>query len=194
MLEILPQPIEMRVRAIKIEGHQRNLAYVAQVTKTWREAIDPCHFNPHYHAPKPAWRASLDQPTQGQQHTGRLPPALEMMMNPALKIAPGQLQNYWPRDTFFSFCQTMTTASVDVVCLAESVGSSRRELRLVDWRDIAVRLQDAGKEVVSATRVLLESGAEVGTLPKIAATGNLGVQANDMGAVQRLARQLPFAA
>ena len=117
-----------------------------------------------------------------------------MMMNPALKIAPGQLQNYWPRDTFFSFCQTMTTASVDVVCLGESVGSSRHELRLVDWRDIAVRLQDAGKEVVSATRVLLESGAEVGTLPKIAATGNLGVQANDMGVVQRRARQLPFAA
>jgi len=32
----------MGIRAIKIEGRQRSPAYVAQVTKVWREAIDLC--------------------------------------------------------------------------------------------------------------------------------------------------------
>jgi putative protease len=39
-LELLPQLIEMGVRAVKIEGRQRSPAYVAQVTRVWREAID----------------------------------------------------------------------------------------------------------------------------------------------------------
>jgi len=47
---------------------------------------------------------------------------------------------------------------------------------------------------VLSTQVLLESGAEVGTMHKIAANGNFLVEANDMGAVQRLAGKLPFVA
>jgi putative protease len=39
-LELLPQLIDMGVRAVKIEGRQRSPAYVAQVTRVWREAID----------------------------------------------------------------------------------------------------------------------------------------------------------
>ena len=68
-LELLPQLMKMGVRAIKIEGRQRSPAYVAQVTKTWREAIDHCAANPHRYAPKPAWMASLDKVAEGQQHT-----------------------------------------------------------------------------------------------------------------------------
>ncbi len=68
-LELLPQLMKMGVRAIKIEGRQRSPAYVAQVTKTWREAIDHCTANPHRYAPKPAWMASLDKVAEGQQHT-----------------------------------------------------------------------------------------------------------------------------
>ena len=37
-LEMLPQFLAMGVRAVKIEGRQRSPAYVAQVTKVWREA------------------------------------------------------------------------------------------------------------------------------------------------------------
>jgi putative protease len=68
-LELLPQLMKMGVRAIKIEGRQRSPAYVAQVTKTWREAIDHCMANPHRYAPKPAWMSSLDKVAEGQQHT-----------------------------------------------------------------------------------------------------------------------------
>ena len=68
-LELLPQLLKMGVRAIKIEGRQRSPAYVAQVTKVWREAIDHCRSNPHRYAPKPAWMSSLDAVAEGQQHT-----------------------------------------------------------------------------------------------------------------------------
>ncbi len=68
-LELLPQLMKMGVRALKVEGRQRSPAYVAQVTKVLRDAIDQCIANPHRYAPKPAWMASLDQVAEGQQHT-----------------------------------------------------------------------------------------------------------------------------
>jgi putative protease len=68
-LSVLPQLLKMGVRAIKIEGRQRSPAYVAQVTRVWREAIDLCVANPHRYAPKTTWMASLDQVAEGQQHT-----------------------------------------------------------------------------------------------------------------------------
>ena len=68
-LELLPKLMKMGVRAIKIEGRQRSPAYVAQVTKVWREAIDNCRANPHRYSAKPAWMADLDKVGEGQQHT-----------------------------------------------------------------------------------------------------------------------------
>ena len=68
-LSLLPQLAQMGIRAIKIEGRQRSPAYVAQVTKVWREAIDSCRAQPKHYTPKSAWMASLDQVAEGQQHT-----------------------------------------------------------------------------------------------------------------------------
>jgi collagenase-like PrtC family protease len=68
-LELLPQLIGLGVRAIKIEGRQRSPAYVAQVTRVWREAIDQCLANPQRYSPKPGWMADLDKVAEGQQHT-----------------------------------------------------------------------------------------------------------------------------
>jgi putative protease len=68
-LALLPQLMKMGVRAIKIEGRQRSPAYVAQVTKVWREAIDSCRDNPHRYSAKPAWMKDLDKVAEGQQHT-----------------------------------------------------------------------------------------------------------------------------
>ncbi len=68
-LALLPQLMKMGIRAIKIEGRQRSPAYVAQVTRVWREAIDSCRDNPHRYSAKPAWMSDLDKVAEGQQHT-----------------------------------------------------------------------------------------------------------------------------
>lgn len=68
-LELLPQLAAIGVRAIKIEGRQRSPAYVAQVTRVWREAIDHHAALGHRYAAKTAWMAGLDQVAEGQQHT-----------------------------------------------------------------------------------------------------------------------------
>lgn len=68
-LELLPQLIAMGVGAIKIEGRQRSPAYVAQVTRVWRDAIDNCLANPQRYAVKPGWMSELNKVAEGQQHT-----------------------------------------------------------------------------------------------------------------------------
>ncbi|MGZ8338298.1 MAG: peptidase U32 family protein, partial [Telluria sp.] len=68
-LELLPQLFKMGVRAIKIEGRQRSPAYVAQVTRVWRAALDACRDNPARYSVQPAWKASLGKVAEGQQHT-----------------------------------------------------------------------------------------------------------------------------
>jgi putative protease len=65
-LELLPQFMSMGVRAVKIEGRQRSPAYVAQVTRVWREAIDSLEKIP---AVKPEWSARLARHAEGSQCT-----------------------------------------------------------------------------------------------------------------------------
>lgn len=109
-----------------------------------------------------------------------------------MKLALGPLLYYWQRDTVFDFYQRVAEAPVDIVYVGEAVCSRRRELRLGDWLDVARMLADAGKEVVLSTQTLIESGADVTTLHKIAANGNFTVEANDIGAVHCLAGKVPF--
>lgn len=68
-LELLPQLLEVGVRAMKIEGRQRSPAYVAQVTRVWREAIDSCRRDPAGFNVKPAWLAELGKVSEGQSNT-----------------------------------------------------------------------------------------------------------------------------
>jgi putative protease len=68
-LELLPQLIKLGVKAVKIEGRQRSPAYVAQVTRVWREAIDEALSRGTRYAIKTSWMAQLDQLAEGQQHT-----------------------------------------------------------------------------------------------------------------------------
>ncbi len=109
-----------------------------------------------------------------------------------MKLSLGALQYYWPRQTIFDFYEAIAASLVDIVYLGETVCSRRHELRFSDWIDIADLMRDAGKQAVLSTQVLLESGVEVSAMHKV--TGNLDylIEANDMGAVQRLAGQRPF--
>ncbi len=68
-LAILPELIEMGISAIKIEGRQRSPAYVEQVTKVWRQAIDAAAAAPARFRVEPGWTAALGHLAEGQQHT-----------------------------------------------------------------------------------------------------------------------------
>ncbi len=68
-LELLPTLQEMGVMAIKIEGRQRSPAYVALVTKVWRDAINACHAVPAAYTVRENWQAALARVAEGNQCT-----------------------------------------------------------------------------------------------------------------------------
>lgn len=68
-LELLPELQSVGVAAIKIEGRQRSPAYVAQVTKVWRDAIDLCEKNPELYQPQSSWMQALEKVSEGSQTT-----------------------------------------------------------------------------------------------------------------------------
>ncbi|OIN93596.1 MAG: U32 family peptidase [Comamonadaceae bacterium CG1_02_60_18] len=111
-----------------------------------------------------------------------------------MKLALGPILYYWPRDEVLAFYEAVAASPVDIVYLGEAVCSRRHEVRLADWFDIAAALRDAGKEVVLSTQVLIESGADVTVLHKIADNGQFMVEANDMGALHCLEGKARFVA
>lgn len=68
-LELLPQMLKLGIAAIKIEGRQRSPAYVAQVTRVWRAAIDAVKRAPERFEAQPSWMAELDKLSEGSMHT-----------------------------------------------------------------------------------------------------------------------------
>jgi len=68
-LDLLPALVKAGVRAIKIEGRQRSPAYVAQVTRVWRAAIDRCIASPQAYVADAAWQAELNRLAEGQTQT-----------------------------------------------------------------------------------------------------------------------------
>jgi len=68
-LEMLPKLHSAGIKAIKIEGRQRSPAYVAQVTRVWRAALDACERNPSAYTPQASWLAELGKVSEGTQTT-----------------------------------------------------------------------------------------------------------------------------
>jgi len=99
---------------------------------------------------------------------------------------------YWPQATVMDFYRAIAATPIDIVYLGEAVCSRRHEMRAPDWLQLAHTLRDAGKEVVLSTQILIESGADVTAMRKIARNGEFMVEANDMGAVHCLEGKVPF--
>ncbi|MCC2636451.1 MAG: peptidase [Moraxellaceae bacterium] len=112
-----------------------------------------------------------------------------------LKLSLGPLLYYWPRQTVLDFYAAVADSPVDIVYLGEAVCSRRHELDLDDWARIAATLAEAGKEVVLASQVLLESGADLRRLKQLLRL-QATVEANDSSAVGLLTKDgpVPFVA
>jgi putative protease len=68
-LDLLPELLAAGVSAIKIEGRQRSPAYVRQVARVWRQAIDSCLSDPQNFQPRSEWMQQLGAVSEGQQTT-----------------------------------------------------------------------------------------------------------------------------
>ncbi|MFT3818446.1 MAG: peptidase U32 family protein [Rubrivivax sp.] len=71
-MALLPQLIAMGVRAFKIEGRQRSAAYVGEVTRAWRAAIDAAWQAVEQgrdFQPQPPWQQALARHAEGAQTT-----------------------------------------------------------------------------------------------------------------------------
>lgn len=111
-----------------------------------------------------------------------------------MKLALGPILYYWPQEKLQEFYKGIAAAPVDIVYLGETVCSRRHIMRLADWLEVAKMLVAAGKEVVLSTLTLIESESDLKLLRRIAENNDFRVEANDMGAVHRLAGRMPFIA
>ena len=172
----------MGVRAFKIEA-AREPAYVAQVTKVWREAIDALQRRATCMRPKP--------PGCGHSlPSGRATARAGFYHRPGSdgrdgsaddEAGPGPLQYYWPRETVFEFtrllAQTRWTSSAWARPCARAATNCAE--RLDGHRAHAAGCRQEDNHV---TMVLLESAATLADMHKIARI-EVPVEANDMGAV-----------
>ena len=111
-----------------------------------------------------------------------------------MKLALGPVLYYWTQEKLQEFYEEIAAAPVDIVYLGETVCSRRHIMRLSDWLEIAKMLAAAGKTVVLSTQALIESESDLKSMRRIAENGDFMVEANDMGAVHRLAGRMPFIA
>lgn len=68
-LDLLPALIAAGVRAIKIEGRQRSAAYIDQVTRVWRQAIDRAMKGLDAYEACPVEQQALQRLSEGRQTT-----------------------------------------------------------------------------------------------------------------------------
>lgn len=68
-IELLPELMAANIASVKIEGRQRNPAYVTEVTRIWRQAIDRFKSNPNNFVTDPKWLKALGGLSEGSQTT-----------------------------------------------------------------------------------------------------------------------------
>ena len=68
-LDLLPELARAGVAAVKIEGRQRSAAYVAAVTRVWRQGLDALARSPREYAVAPPWTQALKTLSEGRQCT-----------------------------------------------------------------------------------------------------------------------------
>lgn len=109
---------------------------------------------------------------------------------PGLTVGP--LLYYWPRRQLLDFYAEVAESPADTVVIGEVVCARRRELRLPDWLDLGRDLAAAGKTVVLASQVLIETEADLRAIDRLAEQDGFAVEAGDASALQLLAGRVPL--
>ena len=68
-IRLIPELSTAGVKAIKLEGRQRSPAYVEQIVRVWREALDAYAIERDNFAPRGEWLDSLAKVSEGTQTT-----------------------------------------------------------------------------------------------------------------------------
>jgi len=68
-LSMLPELMQAGISSVKIEGRQRSTAYVEQITRVWREAIDSYQRHPEGYQVERQWNDTLANVSEGSQTT-----------------------------------------------------------------------------------------------------------------------------
>ncbi|MCK6423695.1 MAG: U32 family peptidase [Burkholderiaceae bacterium] len=109
---------------------------------------------------------------------------------PGLTVGP--VLYYWPRRQLLDFYAEVAESPADTVVIGEVVCARRRELRLPDWLDLARDLAAAGKTVLLAAQVLIETEADLRSLEHLGEQGRFAVEAGDASALGLLAGRVPL--
>lgn len=67
-LDLIPELQRIGIKAVKIEGRQRSPAYVARVTRIWREALDTARASGAFRV-RPEWNNGLNELSEGATTT-----------------------------------------------------------------------------------------------------------------------------
>lgn len=67
-LDLIPELQRIGIKAVKIEGRQRSPAYVARVTRIWREALDTARASGDFRV-RPEWNNGLNELSEGATTT-----------------------------------------------------------------------------------------------------------------------------
>lgn len=68
-IELIPELHRIGLSAVKIEGRQRSPAYVAEVVRIWRQALDSYQSAPEQFRAKSQWMQGLSKLSEGNQTT-----------------------------------------------------------------------------------------------------------------------------
>lgn len=105
-----------------------------------------------------------------------------------MRLSLGPIQYFWERQRVLDFYQRAADSAVETIYLGEVICSKRRLIKPEDWFALGQELKQAGKEVVLSSLTLLEAASEIASLKKLCANDTFMVEANDISAVQLLAR------
>ncbi|OUS25907.1 protease [Thalassotalea sp. 42_200_T64] len=68
-IDLIPELAKANIASVKIEGRQRSPAYVATVTRLWRQALDKYQQDPENYRADPSWMTELGNISEGSQTT-----------------------------------------------------------------------------------------------------------------------------